>query len=126
MKLRTQLPYVCLFGLLSVLSACNQRSDIVDDGLIAAMDFKRPVELEFRLKTSDLDKGAQLCKVDSPHHFDCTISISKNILFWNSSEVRAKAKAVFTKKELIDLVTSTKQKYEKFGTFSYTIGGTLS
>ena len=125
MKLRTQLPNICLVILLSLLSACNQINDIATDGLISAMDFKRPVELEFQLKTDDLKRGAQLCKVDSPHRFDCTIRLSKENFFWNSSEVRVKAKAVFTKKELIDLVTSTKQKYEKFGTFSYTIGGTL-
>ncbi len=125
MKSRHYFLFVFLFGLLNFLSACNQINDIATDGLTSAMDFKHPIELEFQLKTDDLKRGAQLCKVDSPHHFDCTIRLSKENFFWNSSEVRVKAKAVFTKKELIDLVKSTKQKYEKFGTFSYSIHGVL-
>ena len=125
MKSRHYFLFVFLFGLLNFLSACNQINDIATDGLTSAMDFKHPIELEFQLKTDDLKRGAQLCKVDSPHRFDCTIRLSKENFFWNSSEVRVKAKAVFTKKELIDLVKSTKQKYEKFGTFSYSIHGVL-
>ncbi len=125
MQSKNPFQLIVLFCLCSLLSACNQINDIATDGLISAMDFKRPVELEFQLKTDDLKRGAQLCKVDSPHHFGCTIRLSKENFFWNSSEVRVKAKAVFTKKELIDLVKSTKQKYEKFGTFSYSIHGVL-
>ncbi len=125
MKSRHYFLFVFLFGLLNFLSACNQINDIATDGLTSAMDFKHPIELEFQLKTDDLKRGAQLCKVDSPHRFDCTIRLSKENFFWNSSEVRVKAKAVFTKKELIDLVKSTKQKHEKFGTFSYSIHGVL-
>jgi hypothetical protein len=125
MTLKLQFQTACLVGLLSLLSACNQESDIANHGLLSEIDFKRPVELELKLKTSDMDKGAKLCKVDSPHNFKCTLSHSSKNLFSQGGEVRVKAKAVFSKKELIDLVNSTKQKYQTEGKFSYAVGGII-
>jgi len=125
MTLRLQFQIACLIGLLSLLSACNRNHDIANDGLLSEIDFKRPVELEFKLKTRDMDKGAKLCKVDSPHNFKCTLSHSSKNFFSQGGEVRVKAKAVFSKKELIDLINATEQKYQTEGSFSYAVGGIL-
>lgn len=125
MSLKLPFQTACLFSLLILLSACNHKNDIANDGLLSEIDFKRPVELEFKLKTRDMDKGAKLCKVDSPHNFKCTLSHSSKNFFSQGGEVRVKAKAVFSKKELIDLINATEQKYQTEGSFSYAVGGIL-
>jgi len=124
MRSLNQFHMLSLFGLLSLLSACNQESALANDGLLSAMDFKQPIELEFTLKTKDLRKSAGLCKVDSPHKFSCHLRSNLNASS-SGGEVSAKTKAVFSKKELIDLIHATKQKHQTEGTITYSIAGKL-
>ena len=100
MSLKLPFQTACLFSLLSLLSACNHKNDIANDGLLSEIDFNRPVELEFKLETKDMDKGAKLCEVDSPHNFKCTLSHSSKNFFSQGGEVTRQSKGSVLKERI--------------------------
>lgn len=78
----------------------------------AEIDFNFPIELEFKLVTKDVIKAAQLCKI--------TVSGKSDTI--EHGEVNAKANAVFSQKQLDNLLSSMKEKFQTEGKLSYSIG----
>nr|WP_315481748.1 hypothetical protein [uncultured Undibacterium sp.] len=120
----------CLFGLLSLLSACDKKTEIQDKKMLpqaalsrsAEIDFNFPIELEFKLVTKDVIKAAQLCKIEGLNAYECKITVSGKSDAIEHGEVNAKANAVFSRKQLDNLLSSMKEKFQTEGKLSYSIG----
>lgn len=120
----------CLFGLLSLLSACDKKTETQDKkvspqtGLSRTvnLDFSLPIELEFKLVTKDMATAAKLCKVEGLDVYKCEVTVSGQSNAIERGEVSVTTKAVFSQKELDTLIATVKQKYHTEGAFSYSIG----
>jgi hypothetical protein len=119
----------CLCGLLSLLSACDKKTETQEKkvpsqtGLSRTLnlDFNLPIDLEFKLVTKDMATATKLCKLEGHHVYECNVTVSGQSNTVQHGEVSVKTKAVFSQKELDTLIASVKQKYHTEGAFSYSI-----
>jgi hypothetical protein len=120
---------VCLFGLLSLLSACDKKTETQDKKVppqaelsrTVKLDLSRPIELELKLVTKDMAIATKICKIEGLDVYQCKVTVSGQSNVIEYGEVSVTTIAVFSQKELDRLIASIKEKYHTEGAFSYSI-----